>query len=390
MSVYYLGNDVDIELTVRDDITLALTNATTQTLVVTKPDGTTDTPPFNNTSTGQYACVYQPLTTGHYTYTWTTTGPAGTLFGQFDVLSGQRTLSSITLKDLIDETLTNLHGYTSDLEQMTALSQSITASATSFNVADASQISQGLIEIDSELMWVTNIDRTLNAVTIAPFGRGFRETDPVAHNQNVQITDNPRFPRQSVKMAIQQTLSALYPGVFQILTDETNTVNPVRISYPVPGNCDLILDVRWQTVGPSQLWKQVKRYKLDYRADQSSFPSGKSLEIYDGMMPGRPIKVTYMVKPGDLADEASTLGEAGLSETCRDILIYGACYRLLTAVEAGRLQTWSVTQAQRDQLVPAGAADNASKYYYALYTQRLHDEQMRLQKLYPAVLHKTR
>ena len=107
-------------------------------------------------------------------------------------------------------------------------------------------------------------------------------------------------------------------------------------------------------------------------------------------MPGRPIKITYISAPGSLVNETDTLSSTGLSETCRDILVYGACARLLAAVETGRLQTWSVTQAQRDQLVPAGAASNASKYYYALYQQRLHDEQMRLQKLYPAVLHKVR
>jgi len=156
-----------------------------------------------------------------------------------------------TLKDLLNETLTNLHGYTADLEQVTGLSSAIGTSDITLPVDDASQITQGLIEIDSELMWVKSVDRNSNQLTIASFGRGFRETSAAAHSQNAMIVNNPRFPRASALLAIQQTLSSVYPGVFQVAADESNTVNPVRISYSVPAACDIIIDVRWQTVGPS-------------------------------------------------------------------------------------------------------------------------------------------
>lgn len=297
--------------------------------------------------------------------------------------------STITLGQMIDDVLLGLHGYTSDLEQLTSLVNNIGATDSSFQVDDANQITLGIIEIDSEMMWVTKVDRTANLVYVAPFGRGFRSTTAASHTAGTQVMNTPRFPRQTVKNSIQEVLAAIYPGIFQVLTDESNTVNPVLTTYPVPAAADIILDVRWETIGPSHLWKQVSRYKLDTSADSTMFPTGKSIEIYAGMVPGRPIKITYISKPGSLVNETDTLGSAGLGDTCRDILVYGACYRLTSYLEAARLQTTSVTQAARDSLTPPGSAGKASQFFYAIYQQRLHDEQMRLQKLYPAVLHKT-
>lgn len=293
------------------------------------------------------------------------------------------TLPSPTFQNLIDEVLMNLHGHTADLEQLTYLTSAIGTGDLSYNVGDASQVTRGLVEIDSELMWVTGVDQTSNIVNIAPFGRGFRETTAASHLQNSQVMNNPRFPRQHVKNAIQETLFAIYPDIYAINLDETNIVTPVRITYPVNAAADAIRLVQWQTIGPSQLWMKVRRWKFDPQADAATFPSGKSIDIYDKMVPGRPIKISYISRPGQLVNESDTLASTGLLDSIKDVLIYGACYRLVVNLEASRLQTTSIEQSEREMVTPPGAASNASKYYLALYTQAFQREVLRLQKFFP-------
>lgn len=299
-------------------------------------------------------------------------------------------LASPTFGNLINEVLSDLHGYSADLEEVTSLSANILTTDLQFNVADATQVTRGLIQIDSELMWVTNVDATNNIVYIAPFGRGFRETTATTHSSGAMVMNNPRFPRQDVATAIQQTLYSVYPDLFQIKSDETNNVVPVQITYPLPADCDVIIEVRWKNIGPSQLWVPVRRWKEDFKADTAVFPNGKSVDLYDGMVPGQPIKITYMAQPGQLSAETDLLSSTGLLDSVQDVLIYGACYRLLSSLEVSRLQTAAIEQSERSMLVPPGAAMQASRYYLSLYEQALQRESLRLQKLLPNRTHMVR
>jgi hypothetical protein len=73
---YDIGDSISIAWDVKDS-TGALTNATTVTLTVTKPDGTTETPSVTNppASTGQYRVTYVPATAGRYAWRAVTTTP---------------------------------------------------------------------------------------------------------------------------------------------------------------------------------------------------------------------------------------------------------------------------------------------------------------------------
>lgn len=391
-ATYYLGNVVTLTFTVKPGGVLS--DPTTISLALTKPNGTTSTVTPTKSSTGVYTYSFTPAASseiGHYSYVLTTTGPgAGRVFGEFDVRDGQFSLSNITFGDLIDEVLNNLHGHTADLEQLTSLSADITTTDLTLSVDDPSQISRGLIEIDSELLWVKKVDQPNKSLQIAPFGRGFRDTSAAAHTSGSMVMNNPRFPRQSVKLAINRTIASSYPDVFQVLVDATNTVNPSVITYPLPANVDTVLDIQWQSIGPSQIWVPVKRWKFDSTASTAAFPTGKSLDIYDGMVPGQPIAVTYAAPLGQFSAETDTLGLVGLEDSSRDMLVYGACYRLVVNLEASRLQTNSIEQSERSPLVMPGAASSISKYFLGLYSQALEREKQRLQKFFPTRTHLVR
>lgn len=83
---YDLGDTVGIGVTVRDAAS-APTNATTITLTVTLPDGTTANPAVANPPSvmGEYGVDYVPTIPGHYRWRLVTTGPTTALTGSFDV-----------------------------------------------------------------------------------------------------------------------------------------------------------------------------------------------------------------------------------------------------------------------------------------------------------------
>ena len=292
---------------------------------------------------------------------------------------------SATYKDLVDETLNTLYGVTGVQDQLTSLTQNITTGDLTFTVDDASQITRGLIEVGDELMHVKSADRTSQQVALSgAFARGYRSSVAATHNSGDMVVNEPTFPRSVVKQAIQEVLQAITPTIYAVATDETQTASAAVLTYPVPAAANFILRVEWQSVGPSKVWVPVRRYNFDPTADTTTFSTGKSLDIFDPMVPGRTIKVTYAKDPGALSADGDTLASAGLSEGMRDVIVYGACARLLVGQESARLQVKSVEQAARDQYVQAGQAVNSSKFYMQLHLARLEDERAALQALYPA------
>jgi hypothetical protein len=113
-------------------------------------------------------------------------------------------------------------------------------------------------------------------------------------------------------------------------------------------------------------------------------PTGKTIQIMrDFIVPGRNIRVSYIKKPNTLVNNTDDFATTtGYPDRYVDLITYGACWRLLPAYESARLQQQAIEATERAPLVPTGAGSNASKYYMALYQQRLAEERTRLQRLF--------
>lgn len=97
-SVFPLGDVVPLVFEVRDD-NGCLVAASSATVTITLPNGTTTTPTLTNTQTGVYTCNYPTAATGRYVAVFTATGTyAGTQVDVFDVQA--LTGSLVTLTDV--------------------------------------------------------------------------------------------------------------------------------------------------------------------------------------------------------------------------------------------------------------------------------------------------
>jgi len=299
-----------------------------------------------------------------------------------------------TFEQIVSRVKQQLLGYTRDQASITYLTSTMTSTATQFMVdpETVTNISRGLIEIDDELILVKKFDRATGTVTVmgGANGRGVEGTSPAAHGVDAIVTDDPMYPVSRVKEAINDTISGTFPDLWVFADSEFPKI-AARYEYPLPTDVEDVYKVTVNTIGPSGVWFPLSSWRFNPSASTTAgqvkptpAPTGKSLQIMrDFIVPGRNIRVEYIKKPGTLtADGDDFETTTGYPDRYVDMITYGACWRLLPAYESARLQQQAIEATERAPLVPTGAGSNASKYYMALYQQRLTEERTRLQRLF--------
>lgn len=296
-----------------------------------------------------------------------------------------------TLSDMIDEVRSSLAGYTLRQDRITYLNAAINTTATAIQVGNSANLAKGIIEIDDELVWIDNFNKANSTLNAAPgFGRGYQNTSPAPHSQYAQVILSPTFPRTMIKQAINDTINSVYPQLFAVY-NTTFTFNAAQVTYPLPDDLESILYMSWQTTGSSEEWLPINRWRLDGMADTATFDTVNTVNIYENIQPGRTVKVWYTATPANLTSSTDDFsGVSGLPESSRDVITLGASYRLLSYIDAGRINLTSAEADLNDSKIPSTAGVSSSRYILALYQQRLSDEALKLQDKYPIRLHYTK
>jgi hypothetical protein len=303
-----------------------------------------------------------------------------------------------TLTDLINEVQINLAGYTYQQDRATHLSSAVTTTTSSstsptiLSLGSTENLGKGVVEIDEELLWIDSFDRVANTATVSPYGRGYLGTTAATHTLDTKVTISPTFPRYVVKKAINDTINAAGSTIYAAKVT-TFTFNAAQTTYDFDGlNIQNILTIMWQSVGPSQEWLPVRRWSWDSKADATAFgATSQTVTIGDYITPGRTVKVVYSTDPVPFTTNAQDFStQTGLPESCKDVIVLGASYRLLTYLDPARAGQVSPQADETDAKRPYGASQTATKQLYALYTQRLNEETQRQQTLYPIRVHYSR
>jgi hypothetical protein len=295
-----------------------------------------------------------------------------------------------TLDNLIDDVQLDLAGFTYRQDRATYLVTAATSSDLIINVATTDNIAKGIIEIDDEMMWVDSYDRQANTVTIAPFGRGYNGTTPVAHAVSAKVVITPTFPRQVVKRAVNDTIGAVYPKVFATGSTGVSFLAS-RTTYAVPADAIQILSMAWQSVGPTKEWLPIRQWRWDPIAYPSAFPTGKTVSIYDNVLPGRTMNIIYAKLPTALVNNADDFeGISGLPTSMRDVIIYGAAWRLSSYLDPARNSITTPASDELDTKRPYGTGTTVTRNLQALYLQRLEEESLKQKLQFPTRVHYSR
>jgi len=294
------------------------------------------------------------------------------------------------LEDMIEEVLLNLEGYIGDQDVYGTLAANITDTATTFTVngsvfPDGSGFSTGLVEIGTELVYVQNINRTTGE--FSGVLRGFRGTEAQTHLANTGVRNNPRFPRIAIVRAINDTIKSLYPSLYAVKTMEITTLGGV-VQYDLPANTLNVLHVQILEKGITKSWRPSKRWNFD-NTGGSNTTTGKALNIFDAP-PSYKVQITYTTEPSalDYGDSFTTV--SGFPEWVRDIVVYGACWRLASFVDSAKVAQVSVSQSAINQGAYSGtfsSGTNLAKYFLGMYNQRLQEAERRMKQEYLPARH---
>ena len=295
-----------------------------------------------------------------------------------------------TLSDMIDEVRSSLAGYTLRQDRITYLDSAITSTATAMTIGSSSNLAKGIIEIDDELIWIDNFDQGSSTLNAAPgFGRGYQNTNASPHSQYAQITLSPTFPRNIIKKAINDAINSFYPKLWATAST-TFTFNASQVTYALPDDLESILYMSWQTTGSSQEWLPINRWRADQMANVATFNTQNTVNLYENIQPGRTVQVWYTTTPNTLDNGTDDYADVtGLPGSSAEVAILGASYKLLSYLDAGRINLSSAEADLNDTKIPSTAGVSASRYIFALYQQRLNEEALKLQDKYPIRIHYT-
>jgi hypothetical protein len=310
-----------------------------------------------------------------------------------------------TLTNMIDEVSMNLSGYTLTQDRSTYLRTAVTAvasssaSPTTLSLGSTDNVGKGIVEIDEELLWIDTYDRVGNTATVAPYGRAYLGTTLAAHAVDAKVTISPTFPRFTIKRAINDTINAVGSSIFAASTT-TITSNAAVAAFRLPTtgttlNIRNILAVAYESIGASKEWVPIRTWRFDSNANSTAFTSGQTISIYDAIPSGRTIQVVYAKDPTsfpELATLALTNAQefttvTGLPDSCKDLVILGATYRLLSNLDPARAAMVSPQADEVDNKRPYGSSQSLTKQVYALYSQRLAEEVRSQQDKYPIRVH---
>ena len=199
-------------------------------------------------------------------------------------------------------------------------------------------LGKGIVEVDEELMWVDSFDRIANTATVSPYGRGYLGTTAATHTVDSKVTISPTFPRYVVKKVINDTINAVGSSIFAVNVT-TFTFNAAQTTYDFDGlNIQNILSIMWQSVGPSLEWIPVRRWSWDSKADATAFgATSQTVTIGDYITPGRTVKVVYATDSVPFTTNSQDFStQTGLPDSCKDVIVLGASYRLLTYLDPAR------------------------------------------------------
>ena len=308
-------------------------------------------------------------------------------------MAGIRKEAMPTLGEMIDEIRANLQGYALRQDRVTYITNSggITATSNSITVGSSNNLAKGVIEIDDELIWIDTFDKANNQMTVAPgFGRGYQGTTAAPHAQYAQVTLAPTFPRVNIKKAINDTINSYYPKLWSV-SSTTFTFNASQITYALPDDAEQILFMSWQTTGSSQEWLPINRWRADSMANVATFNTKNTVNIYENIQPGRTVQVWYTTEPNTLDASTDDYEDVtGLPASTYDVTVLGASYKLLSFLDAGRINLTSAEADLNDTKNPYNSGASASRYIFALYQQRLQEEALKLADKYPIRLHYTK
>ncbi len=122
------------------------------------------------------------------------------------------------------------------------------------------------------------------------------------------------------------------------------------------------MQVMWQTTGPTQEWLPVRQYSINKNAYVGTFNTGKTISVYDGIVPGRTVHVVYSRQPQEMLLASDDFEDVTLLPSyAKEPVVLGAAYRMASFMDVGRLPSQAAEVDQIDQQSPVGSGGTVTR-----------------------------
>jgi len=236
---------------------------------------------------------------------------------------------------------------------------------------------QTTIEIESELMLVTEVDTTAKIATVV---RGWLNTTAATHVVDSAIYLNVQMMRSDILDLLNESIGDLNShDLYGIGTKEV-TYDSTKIGYDLDSAILTILRVDARTDSASSLWDPIFDYYLVDNAP-TEFASGKAIMLKSSLPSDGVFRVVYSKAFVDLADDTKDLeADAGLFSYMTDLPFYFAMSRLMVDSERRRSQLKGAVSHQRAQDTPPFLSLRTGEWYQARYLDKIVTSRARLRK----------
>jgi hypothetical protein len=273
------------------------------------------------------------------------------------------------------------------VEERNKLAASINDSVTSLQTTyELGGLRAGtVVEVDQELMYVWEATSGTKTLTVE---RGYMGTTAASHSSGAVVTQNPRFPRQSLFEALNQDiddLSSPANGLYQVITTDVSYNGSDR-QVNLTGAADVIdlIDVRVRYLADD--YPVLRGVRLQRDLPTSDFASGYALVFDEDTIAGS-LRVRYkkpFVRAASLASDIQSVCK--IPETMEDILEMGVMARVMGPREIRRNFMEAQGDTRRAEEVPAGAILGSIGNILRMRRDRILAEKAKLTRQYPLTL----
>ena len=292
----------------------------------------------------------------------------------------------MTAQIWIDKTRDLLLGGT--VEALNRINVGLDATESSVSLEfDAGPVVVGsLMEVGTELMYVTSVAGTTIGVM-----RGYGGSTGATHASGDIVRSNPQYPAHMVLDALNDDLADLSSprnGLYQVAT-KTFTADATLDGYDLAADVLGVHQVTFTDKASSLSEPQVRRFTLRRNRDTGDFASGVGLILFDTPTPGQTVRVEYTKGFTSLTTTASTLASTGLHSEAYDLPAMGAALAIMSFKPIARETITHQAPMRRGEEVPSGAISASMRDLRFRRQERINAEAARLQQLYPRQWHRS-
>ena len=231
-----------------------------------------------------------------------------------------------------------------------------------------------IIEINQELMLVTNIVSSTRTLTVS---RAYSGTTAASHGDKTNIFINPTFPRKSVFDAVSANISRLYPSLYNVTT--TNVVSNTTYQEVPASTVEILTSYVQNATG-----NQYTSAGIELLRDFPPSSTNTAVQFYNTTN-GKTVHLVVKRKFVRPTDETSDLETVCLIPAeYEQIVMVGAVADIMGATDVDASTQEFITEKLAAESYPVGSGERLRNALLRLRSLLIDEARGNLRSLYPA------